>query len=85
MRTFEQHGFELQEFTYTQILSINTVQYCNCVFSSFFLKFIYFEREHEHEWGRGRKRGRERIPSGLHTASAEPDSVLHLTNRETPT
>ena len=32
--------------------------------------------------GRGRERGRERIPSRLLTVSAEPDAGLQLTNRE---
>ena len=31
---------------------------------------------------RKRKRGRERIPSRLSTASAEPDAELHPTNGE---
>ena len=42
--------------------------------------FIYFERERE--WVRGRERGRERIPSRLHTVSTEPDAGLEPTNRE---
>ena len=41
---------------------------------SFFLKFIYFEREHT---GKGQ---RERIPSRLHTVSTEPVVGLNLTN-----
>ena len=32
--------------------------------------------------GRGRERGRERIPSRLHTVSTEPDVGLDLTNHE---
>ena len=49
--------------------------------------FIYFEGERESvcEQGRGgteRERGRERIPSRLHTISAEPDVGLDLTNCE---
>ena len=48
--------------------------------------FVYFERESvcvsTHVLGRGRERGRERIPSWFHTVSAEPDSGLHLTNHE---
>ena len=32
--------------------------------------------------GRGRERGRERIPSRLHTVSAEPDVGLETTNCE---
>ena len=43
---------------------------------------IYFERETEHKWRRGRERGRKRIPSKLCTASAEPDTGLELTDRE---
>ena len=31
---------------------------------------------------RERERGRERIPSRLHTVSEEPDSALELTNRK---
>ena len=38
--------------------------------------FIYFEREHE----QGRGREQERIPSRLHTISAEPDVGLEPTN-----
>ena len=50
--------------------------------SPFFLSlFISFEREREHKWGRG-ERGRERIPSRLHTVSAEPDVWLNLMNHE---
>ena len=48
--------------------------------------FIYFKEEREsackHKLGRGRERGRERIPSRLHTVSAEPDAGLHLMNCE---
>ena len=49
--------------------------------------FIYFERATESEWGRGKgggggKRGRERIPSRLHSVSTEPDMGLELTNCE---
>ena len=40
------------------------------------------EREQAHEQGRGRERGRERIPSKLHAVSAEPDVGLDLTNCE---
>ena len=35
-----------------------------------------------HKQGRGRKRGRKRIPSRLHTVSTEPDMGLKLTNCE---
>ena len=44
--------------------------------------FIYFERQIEHEWGRGRETGGERIPSGLHTVSTDPDAGLELTSSE---
>ena len=46
--------------------------------------FIYFERgrARSHEQGRDRKRGRDRIPSRLHTVSAKPDMGLKLMNRE---
>ena len=44
--------------------------------------FIYFERESEHELGRDREKERQRIPSRLHSASAEPDAGLKLTNHE---
>ena len=45
---------------------------------------MYFEREREREskWGRGREKGRERIPSRLHTVSTEPNVGLQLTNSE---
>ena len=51
----------------------------------FFLN-VYFERERECacvqacEGGRGRERGRERIPSRLRAVSVEPDSPLSLNN-----
>ena len=32
-----------------------------------------------HELGRGRQRGRERIPSRFYTVSREPDAGLELT------
>lgn len=39
--TLEQHDFELCGFTYTWIFFlINTVQYCRCIFSFYFLKLI---------------------------------------------
>ena len=49
--------------------------------------FIYFERESASGCisGGGAERERERerrIPSWLHTVSAEPDSGIELTNRE---
>ena len=45
----------------------------------FFLVFIF---EREHEWGRGRERGRQRIPRRLRAVSTEPDAGLALTDRE---
>ena len=48
-------------------------------FFFFFTKFIYFERERESREG---QRGRERIPSRLHTVSEEPDVGLEVMNRE---
>ena len=50
--------------------------------------FIYFERGRETELerarvGEGQREGEgERIPSRLHTVSAEPDVGLDLTNQE---
>ena len=38
------------------------------------------ERESEHKQGRGRKKGRERIPSRLQAVSIEPDMGLQPTN-----
>ena len=47
------------------------------------LMFIYFrEREGEHEWGRGRERGKQKIPSGLCADSRECDVRLKLKNLE---
>ena len=39
---------------------------------------FYFLRERETacEWGRGRERGRQRIPTRLHAVSTEPDAGL---------
>ena len=37
---------------------------------------------HVHEWERGRERGRQRIPSRLHTVRAESNARLGLTNCE---
>ena len=52
-----------------------------CHRSLFFLMFIYLFWEREKcEQGRGRQRGRERIPSRLLTVSAEPNTGLELTN-----
>ena len=50
----------------------------------FFL--IYFEREKEGVWereGRGRERGREKIPSRLCAVRMEPNTGLYLINCET--
>ena len=47
--------------------------------------FIYFERESDSELERGRERGRERIPDGLHTPSMEPNGRLELTNHKVMT
>ena len=46
----------------------------------FFFKFIYlfWERQRQRRWGRGKKRGRERIPSRLHTAGTESKAGLEL-------
>ena len=52
--------------------------------SFFFLSlFTYFERERERaQIGRGRERGRERIPRRLHTVTTEPDAEPDLKNCE---
>ena len=47
----------------------------------FFLIYLR-ERDRENMQGRGSKRRRERLPSRLHTVSAEPDERLHLMNGE---
>ena len=39
-------------------------------------------RETKSEQGRGRERGRQRIPSRLHTVGAEPNVGHELTNHE---
>ena len=44
--------------------------------------FTYFERESKHEPGRGRQRGKERIPNRLRIVSTEPIAGLHLRNHE---
>ena len=38
--------------------------------------FYYFKREREHKLGKGRERGRERIPSRLCAVGMESDSGL---------
>ena len=43
--------------------------------------FTLRQREIEHTWGRG-KGGGERIPSRLHTVSAQPDVGLKLMNSD---
>ena len=40
------------------------------------------ETQTEHKQGRGRARGGQRIRSGLHADSREPDVELELVNRE---
>ena len=49
-----------------------------------FLKKIFILRERvvECEWGRGRERGRERIPSWLHNIVTEPDCGLEFRDPE---
>ena len=45
--------------------------------------FIFFEeRERGYKQGRGRWRGRERIPSRLGAVSTEPNAGLNLMNSE---
>ena len=43
---------------------------------------MYFERDRGSVSRGGAERGRKRIPNRLHTASAEPDAGLELTNCE---
>ena len=50
--------------------------------NAFFLKFIYFERECESRGETETEGERKRIPSRLHTVSAEPNVRLKLTNCE---
>ena len=54
--------------------------------NSFFLKFIYCEREGKHESERsreiGREKVRERIPSRLPTVGTEPNTGLQPTDHE---
>ena len=40
------------------------------------------ERETECKWGKGKERGRQRIPSRLCTISTEPDAGLERMNCE---
>ena len=47
----------------------------------FFLMFIC-ENESEHQQQRGRERGEQRIRSGLHADSIEPNAGLELMNCE---
>ena len=60
---------------------------CLCVFGPFyFLKlFLFWKRKRQCEWGRGRERERERIPSRLHTTSAEPHTGPNSWNPKTTT
>ena len=45
--------------------------------------FIYlFLRQREHECGRGREKGRQRIPSRLLAVGSEPVKELELTGPE---
>ena len=57
-----------------------------CVEFISYLKFILTERQKERnrecKQGRGKERGRERIPSRICTVSTEPDVGLKLTNCE---
>ena len=46
------------------------------------MQFVLRGQEGVHEQGRGREKGRERVPSRLHTVSTEPDAGPKLTNRE---
>ena len=51
-------------------------------FIFFFLSLFYLFWERENEQGRGRERGRERIPSRHRAVNAESDAGLKPTNRE---
>ena len=66
--------FTLQSFSRV-FLSLGWISY------SLFLMSIYFERE-KVQGGVQRKRGRERIPRGLHDVSPETDVRLSVTNSE---
>ena len=43
---------------------------------------IWGGAEREAAWGRGRARGRKKLPSRLHVAREEPDVELKLVNPE---
>ena len=45
----------------------------------YFTFYLFILREHE--WGRGRERGKERIPSRLRTSSTELDAGIDPRNR----
>ena len=47
--------------------------------------YLFILKGREHEQGRSRERGRERIPSRLHTVNTEPEVGLESTNREVMT
>ena len=47
----------------------------------FFFKWLFILKEREQVSRGGTERGRERIPSRLHTVSTEPDTGLEPTNR----
>ena len=51
---------------------------CCCLIIYLFIQLGEIERKQ----GRGRERRRGRIPSRLHTVSAEPDVGLELTSQE---
>ena len=55
-----------------------------CILCIFFFKLIYlfWERQRENKWGRGRESGRDRIPSRFCAVSMESDVGLKLTNHE---
>ena len=73
---YTQHWFASNFFT-SALTSITTIK------KKCFLMFILWEREREEEQGEGqREREGERIPSRLHTVTAEPDVGLETTNCE---
>ena len=48
-------------------------------FNNFFEVYLFtLERQRQSEWGRGRERGRKRIPSRSCTVSTEPNVGLSL-------